>query len=230
MPEFMQSSAPDPFDERTVRARTEHMTVTALGGGIYAVEVASGNTYSVDLPGVRCTCPDHRYRGGWCKHLRRVRHEVADGTVPPPGMAPEECVVCGREVVVEEPVQTPVYCDRCDIHPGDIVVDRETNDPLLVVSEPAGRADETVVPDHDITVAEYHGNEDYPDDDPVVEVRNPLPAGIRGDELEPRHLKRYTFPVSRLQSVDESSPAAASLSAADPEKSEELRTLRDWPG
>lgn len=206
MPEFMHTPGPDPFDERTARARTEPMSVTALGGSIYAVETASANTYTVDLPGTRCTCPDHRYRGGWCKHLRRVRHEVAQGTVPPPGMAPEECDVCGREIVVAEPVQPPVFCERCNLQPGDFVVDRETGNLLVVASAPDGRADETTIPDHDVTVADYPGNEAYPDGDPVVEVCYPLPAGLTSDEIEARHLRRYLFPASRLRPAGEDEP------------------------
>jgi hypothetical protein len=28
------------------------------------------SVYTIDLEGRTCNCPDHRYRGGLCKHLR----------------------------------------------------------------------------------------------------------------------------------------------------------------
>ncbi|MEF8830090.1 MAG: SWIM zinc finger family protein [Halobacteriales archaeon] len=191
--------ADDALDDRTRRARTEQMAVVALGGGIYAVDSESGATYTVDLPGGRCTCPDHRYRGGWCKHLRRVDGEVAAGTVPPPGFAPVECAVCGRRFHAAEPAESPHYCERCDRDPGEFVVDRETGDLLVVASGPAGRADETPVPGHDVTVADYPGNEGYLDDDPVVEVLYPLTSGTTGEDVAPGDLQRYRFPASRLR-------------------------------
>lgn len=191
------------LDERTRRAYTERMPVRALGGGTYGVESESGGTYTVDLAGGRCTCPDHRYRGVWCKHLRRVAREVATGSVPRPGLAPVDCAVCGRRALVEEPAEPPHYCERCDRETGQFVVDRESGDLLVVAAGPEGRADERTVPGHDVTVAEYPGNEDYPDDDPVVEVVYPLPADLEPDAVEPRHLRRYSFPASRLRAAGE---------------------------
>lgn len=47
-------------------------------------------------------------------------------------------------------------------------------------------------------VVDYPGNGRYPHDTAVVEVPYPLPAGIDGDDVEPSHLRRYRFPVSRL--------------------------------
>ena len=88
----------DALDDRTRRARTERMTVRPVGGGIYEVDSQSGNTYSVDVPGGRCTCPDHTYRRVWCKHLRRVAQAVAEGLVPPPGRAVVDCASCGRSM------------------------------------------------------------------------------------------------------------------------------------
>lgn len=191
------------LDDRTRRARTEQMRVRALGGGVYEVDSESGNTYRVDVPGSRCTCPDHMYRRVTCKHLRRVAQSIAEGRVPPPGKAMVDCQVCGRETVVDEPVQPPQYCEDCDLAPGDFVTDRESGNLVVVAGSPQGRADETPVPDHDLTVAEYPGNESYPHDDPVVEVMYPLPAGLDADDVETRHLKSYHFPVSRLRRGDE---------------------------
>lgn len=191
---------PDPLDGRTRRALTERMTVRPLGGGTYAV--AAGDEYTVDLPGGRCTCPDHRYRGTWCKHLRRVAHEVAAGRTPRPGVGPVDCAVCGRETLVEEPVAPPQYCKRCDHAPGDAVVDRETGDRLLVAAAPRGRADETDVAGTGYTVSDYPGNEPYPDDDPVVEVLYPL-DGPADANLPARVRRTYRFPFSRVRPVDD---------------------------
>jgi hypothetical protein len=189
----------DALDERTRRARTERMSVRPVGGGLYEVTGESGDTYAVDVPGGRCTCPDHTYRRVWCKHLRRVAQSIAEGRVPPPGYATVACTACGDPTVVDERAEPPHYCDRCDLAPGDFAVDRERDDVVVVAERPRGRADETPLPDRAVTVADYPGNENYPDDDPVVEVLYPLPAGIDGDDVEPRHLRRYQFPASRLR-------------------------------
>lgn len=192
----------DALDERTRRARTEPMSVTAMGGGAYRV-VTEGGEYVVDLTGGRCTCPDHRYRGGWCKHLRRVAAEVNAGGVPPPGKAPVECSICGREFLADEPIGERPRCDRCDLDVGEFVVDRNTGDLLVVAEGPGGRADETPIPDRDATVADYPGNEPYPDDDPVVQVLYPLPPDLAAGEIRPHHLRQYRFPASRLRPVDD---------------------------
>ena len=193
----------DPLDGRTRRALTERMTVRPLGGGTY--DVAAGEEYTVDLPGGRCTCPDHRYRGTWCKHLRRVAHEVAAGRAPRPGVGPVDCAVCGRETLAEEPVVPPHYCERCDHAPGDAVVDSETGDRLLVAAAPRGRADETAIPGTEYTVASYPGNEAYPADDAVVEVLYPF-GGPADANLPARTRRTYRFPASRVRPVDEDCP------------------------
>lgn len=191
----------DPLDDRTRRARTEAMTVRAVGGGVYEVRGESGTTYMADVPGGRCTCPDHTYRRVWCKHLRRVAQAVAESRVPPPGRVAVDCTICGDRTVVDERAEPPHYCDDCDLAPGDFAVDRERGDLLVVAGRPRGRADQTTVPGHGGTVADYPGNESYPDDDPVVAVLYPLPAGIESDDVEARHLRRYRFPVSRLRTA-----------------------------
>lgn len=197
MPTGTTGESPAALDERTRRARTEPMTVTAMGGGTYRVRT-DGGTYVVDVTGGRCTCPDHRYRGSWCKHLRRVASEINAGTVPPPGKAPVECSVCGRDFIADEPVDENPRCERCALDVGDFVVDRNEGDLLVVAEEPRGRADEIEIPGHDVAVAEYPGNERYPDDDPVVEVMYPVSAGLDG-EIKPHHVRRYRFPASRLR-------------------------------
>jgi hypothetical protein len=192
----------DALDARTRRARTESMRVRAVGGGVYEVHSESGATYAVDVPGGRCTCPDHTYRQVWCKHLRGVAQSIAEGRVPPPGYVTGDCAACGSATVVDERAEPPHYCEDCDLAPGDFAVDRERDDLVVVAEPPRGRADETPVPGHGGTVAEYPGNEAYPDDDPVVEVLYPLPAGVGGDDVEARHLRRYRFPISRLRKAD----------------------------
>lgn len=185
-------------DIRSQRARMERMAVTSLGGGVYQVESQSGNTYSVDLPGGRCTCPDHNFRGVRCKHLRRVAMEVTEGLVPPPGREAVACANCGEETFVDEQATGPHLCEVCDLDPGETVVDRETGDLLVVVRTTDRRADEVAITDRDCTVADYPTNEGYPDDDVVVEAMYPVPAGLAPNELQPHHLRRYSFPRGRL--------------------------------
>lgn len=194
-----RSDPDEALDGRTRRARAERMRVRPMGGGVYEVVSASGTTYAVDVPGSRCTCPDHTYRGVVCKHQRRVAQEIAEGRVPPPGKAFVRCVSCNRELVVDETAAPPHYCADCDLAPGDFVVDRNAGDLLVVADRPRGRADETPVPNHDVTVSQYPGNRRYPGDDPVVEAMYPLPSGIESEDLATHHLRRYRFPVSRLR-------------------------------
>lgn len=202
-------------DPRSQRARAERMAVTPLGGGIYEVDSQSDHTYFVDLPGSRCTCPDHMMRGVRCKHIRRVAIEINEGRVPPPGKRAVECVACERRIFVDERDEDGVHiCDSCTFEPGDAVVDRQTGDVLVVVRVTDRRADEVEVPDRDITVADYPTNAGYPDGDPVVEVLYPLPSGLRSEEVQTRHLRRYSFPYSRLRR---------------PQRDEDQSELSDFP-
>ncbi|UPV75427.1 SWIM zinc finger family protein [Halorussus limi] len=185
-------------DLRSQRARMERMAVTALGGGVYEVESQTGNTYSVDLLGGRCTCPDHNFRHVRCKHIRRVAMEVTAGLVPPPGKRAVACRNCGDEIFVDETESGPHFCEECNLEPGDTVVDRETGDLLVVIRTTNRRADEVEITGHDCTVAAYSTNEGYRDDDVVVEAMYPVPAGLGPDDLEPTHLRRYSFPRGRL--------------------------------
>ncbi|WP_137284321.1 SWIM zinc finger family protein [Halorussus salinisoli] len=185
-------------DARSQRARMERMAVTPLGGGVYEVEGQSGNAYSVDLPGGRCTCPDHNFRGVRCKHIRRVAMEVNEGLVPPPGKRAVACRNCGEETFVDETAEGPHFCEECELDPGEAVVDRETGDLLVVVRTTGRRADEVEITDRDYTVAAYPNNEQYRPDDVVVEAMYPVPAGLGSDDLKPHHLRRYSFPRGRL--------------------------------
>jgi hypothetical protein len=188
------------FDERSRRARTEAMAVRGLGSGTYTVDTAGGN-YLVDLPGGRCTCPDHRFRGVRCKHLRRVAIEVTAGRAPPPDRVARPCRDCAAVVFVEAGDAGPHYCRAHRVAPGDHVRDRETGHRLVVVTPPGGRAEETPIPGQDATVAEHPTNAGYEPDQPVVGAV--YPGGrVTESGVSPRDLRVYAFPRARLRRVD----------------------------
>ncbi|WP_246984693.1 SWIM zinc finger family protein [Halorientalis marina] len=189
--------APDPreLDPRAARAWTEPMAVTPLSGGCYAVETDHGS-YTVDVPGRRCTCPDHRYRHERCKHLRRVAIEINLERAPPPGKRRADCAACGDEAFVPETAEPPL-CTDCRLDPGDVVTDRETGDTLVVRRVRSDRADEYVIEATGKTVAAHETNERYPANDLVVDVV------YLGDELRNREPRVYAFPYSRLRRVED---------------------------
>lgn len=203
-------------DIRSQRARMERMAITPLGGGIYEVESQSGNTYSVDLPGGRCTCPDHNFRQVRCKHLRRVAMEVTEGLVPPPGKEAVACANCGEETFVDERSEGPHLCDECALEPGEAVIDRETGDLLVVVRTTAKRANQVTIPGTETTVADYSTNAGYRADDVVVEAMYPVPAGLGTDDMKPHHLRRYSFPRGRLARRGERHEGQSELSDFEP--------------
>lgn len=149
--------------------------------------------------------------------------EVTEGLVPPPGKQAVECANCAKEIFVDETFVDespagetatgessagetaadenaggPYFCEECELDPGEMVVDRETGDLLVVVRTTDRQADEVEITNHDCTVAEYPNNGDYPADDVVVEAMYPVPAGLSPDDLKPHHLRRYSFPRGRL--------------------------------
>lgn len=69
-------------DGRDFRALTQYLTVLEKAPGMYEVVSESGKSYTVDARDGACECPDFRYRGGKCKHIRRV--EFATGREPLP--------------------------------------------------------------------------------------------------------------------------------------------------
>jgi hypothetical protein len=176
------------------RARVERMAVRTVGGGQYDVLTADDAVYSVNLPKSRCTCPDHRYRGARCKHLCRVAIEVTEGRVPAPGEREASCGACGERLFAPEKEPDPVYCPACTLGAGDLVRDREGGDLLVVAATLTGRAGE--VRAGEFTVADYPGNEAYPESDAVVEAVYPPQVGT-----EPESVRRYRFPRSRLGKV-----------------------------
>lgn len=190
--------APDlrELSDRAVRAWTESMAVDPLGDGRYAVDAESGNCYVVNLREGSCTCPDQSIRHERCKHLRRVAIEVNLGELPPPEKARGTCLVCGRETFHDG--DNPPLCKTHGLDRGDIVRDRETGDVAVVACVTTDRADDREL--GDTTVAEYHNNAGYPDDDPVVEVVYPFSAPANADIED---LRRYAFPLSRLERQDQ---------------------------
>lgn len=190
--------APDlsELDERAARAWTEPMAVRPLGGGCYAVESESDREYTVDVLDGRCTCPDYRYRGVRCKHRRRVAIEITRGRVPPPGKRVADCAHCGHESFVPETADPPL-CEDCRVEPGDVVVDRETADTLVVERVRSARADEYVIEATGRTVAAHPTNDGYPADDVVVD------AVYLGDSLRADDPRVYAFPYSRLSRTED---------------------------
>lgn len=64
------------LDPRTIRALTEQIRVFERSDGDFDVYGESGSRYQVDLAAKTCSCPDNRYRGVRCKHLRRALIEA----------------------------------------------------------------------------------------------------------------------------------------------------------
>jgi hypothetical protein len=185
------------MDDRAARAWTERMAVRPIGGGRYAVDSQSGATYVVDLSESRCSCPDHEIRHERCKHLRRVAIEVTSHRLPPPGKRQALCAQCGVGTFVPEDASGPALCRACTFEPGDVVLDRETGDRLVVASVSTERADEHVIETADCTVAEYETNAGYPSDDLVVE------ASYLGDTVRRERPRVYAFPHSRLDGTEQ---------------------------
>jgi len=189
--------APDPaaLPDRAARAWTERMAVARREDDSYAVTSESGHTYRVDLRERSCSCPDHRIRGERCKHLRRVAIEITARRVAPPGHERARCDACGTVIFVGRE-SSPHRCRRCLLVAGDVVLDRETGDRLVVARVTDDRADERLVESTGETVAEYDRNEGYPDDDIVVEATYLSDAARSGKQ------RRYAFPRSRLDRTD----------------------------
>ena len=187
--------APDPatLSERGLRAWTERMAVHPLGE-TYAVDSQSGSRYVVDPAAGRCNCPDARMRGETCKHLRRVALDITAGRVPSPGERPT-CRAC--DTGTSPTADPPVLCDACELEPGDIVLDRESGDRLVVVRVSPRRADTVEITATNTTVAAHPSNKGYPAGDPVVEVVYAADIARRDDP------RRYAFPLTRLEPADD---------------------------
>ncbi len=173
------------------------MAVRPLGDGRYAVDSQSGATYVVDLPAGSCSCPDNQIRDRQCKHLRRVGIEITTRRVPAPGRRAASCDACGVDTFVPEDEGAPDLCRACRLEHGDVVRDREAGDRLVVVRVTPRRAREVVIEGVGETVADYATNAAYPADDLVVE------AVYLGDLARSDPPRRYSFPLSRLERVDD---------------------------
>lgn len=83
------------ISDRTRRALEEVMTVVPDMGRAKDADglttVTSESTYLVDLFGRTCECPDHKYRGAECKHIRRARFAHGEAKIPP--AAAEQCEI-----------------------------------------------------------------------------------------------------------------------------------------
>ncbi|MFB6127137.1 MAG: SWIM zinc finger family protein [Halolamina sp.] len=185
----------DGYSGRAARARTEPMTVYPLRDGRYAVDT-DGGSYVVDLREGRCRCPDYDYRGTRCKHLRRVAIEVTEGRVAPPGRRRAACAVCGDRLYVPVDDERPFLCGEHRHAPGEVVVDRETGQLLVVAGPPGDRADGVVADGR--AISDFATNANYGGHEPVVpavyvESLGPTDAVEDGRE--------YSFPASRLRTT-----------------------------
>jgi len=77
------------LEERDVLALTQYLPVlddlpsVAGDEDRYVVVSESGAEYLVDLGAGTCTCPDYRFRGNRCKHIRRVEFATGEREIPP---------------------------------------------------------------------------------------------------------------------------------------------------
>lgn len=102
------------LDPRTRRALAERMSVAARGPGIYRVESQSDTAYIVDLPSqmdetsdrssATCTCPDYETntQENNCKHIRRVKLDIAFGELPAPEETSTEVIHSDHEPAPSE--------------------------------------------------------------------------------------------------------------------------------
>jgi len=95
---------------------------------------------------------------------------------------------------------------------GQVFADEQTGDRLFVTSVTDELADEYVVTydykQDEVTVNDFDGNSEYPDDDVVVE------AEYVSDREEYEEVKTYAFPKSRVVSTDEVVPEPADSEAS----------------
>lgn len=78
----MAVAVPADFEDCDVRAAAEYLAVHRVAPALYLVYSEQGSEYVVEPAAGHCTCPDHRYNGAACKHLRRVRMVRGERTVP----------------------------------------------------------------------------------------------------------------------------------------------------
>ena len=208
------------LDTRDVLALTQYLTVlddlpqVADDEDRYVVVSESGGAYLVDVRAGTCTCPDYRFRGNRCKHIRRVEFATGERAIPPglEGVDPD----IGRHLHGSERRDA-----LADVFPvGAVVRDsRDTNGRggrMRVLRVLGVRADEYEIWPG-TTVAEYDPRSDPADR--VVEVvfegeldrRVPgwrewapedLPEKLRAYHEEWRvDVRTYAYPSSRIDVV-----------------------------
>ncbi|MFW5896342.1 MAG: SWIM zinc finger family protein [archaeon] len=206
------------LDPRDVLALTQYLTVlddlppVADDDDRYVVVSQSGAEYLVDLGEGTCTCPDFRYRGGRCKHIRRVEFATGvreiprwiDSVDPDLGRHLHDPAGGGPRFATEFPAGAVVRDRR---HP-------ERGARMRVIRELDVRADDYEI-EPGRTVADYNPDEnpsdhvvevvfegdldrhvpgwrEWPDDDLVTELaryREEWGVGVR----------TYAFPSARLE-------------------------------
>jgi len=208
------------LEPRDVLALTQYLTVlddlpsVAGDEDRYVVVSESGGEYLVDLQAGTCTCPDFRFRGNRCKHIRRVEFATGEREIPSgiDGIDPD----IGRQLhdtetddIAEQFPTGAVVRDKREKH------GRGSRMRVLRVLD--ARADEyEIVPG--TTVAEYDPDSDP--DDHVVEVvfegdldsRVPgwrewdaadLPAKLRAYREEwGVSVRTYAYSSDRIEVVD----------------------------
>lgn len=113
------SSLHSTLDPRTQRAIGETMSVTAREPSTYHVESASGAVYIVQLPSesddsadavATCSCPDHANQPteSGCKHLQRVKLDIACGELLHPDDWPSDGELARREPTQPSDTSSPV--------------------------------------------------------------------------------------------------------------------------
>ena len=156
------------LDRRDELALTQYLTVLddlpAVTGDDdrYVVVSESGAEYVVDIGEGACTCPDYRYRGGRCKHIRRVEFATGERAIP--------AGVDGVDPDLGRHIGGLGWEDPADAFPiGSVVRDRhrERGGLLRVLRVLDERADEYDI-DSGRTVADYNPGVDPADS--VVEV------------------------------------------------------------
>lgn len=69
-------------DDRDLRAATEAMVCVPVAPGMFEVYSGTKANYVVDVLEGACECDDARFRGGECKHQRRVEMAIGEREIP----------------------------------------------------------------------------------------------------------------------------------------------------
>jgi hypothetical protein len=138
---------------RTQRACTEDMTIRALLDGRYQVIAQSGQTYFVDLTSGTCSCPDLAPK---CKHLRRVKLDIACGELPHPDECPTDADLAASEPSRTLSTPTPATPLADGGQPADTDHESETVQPSLVICRAISDRIQDLEREIDCSRAELH--------------------------------------------------------------------------